>query len=314
MAILRWIETRPWVWSYLAALIVWGVMAVAVHGHGAGGALAVAIAFAAFYTIVGNAQMIVIASGPGNIDLSIPAVMTLSAYVVTGYARGDDLQLILGLLLGVGVGVASAAANLVLIRLLRIPPMIATLGFAFVLQSIATIYSHTSSGAMPPQLLDLLAAPILGLPPMVILVVGMSIAVAFVMERTVFGRSVLAMGQNARAAHLSGVKLSRTIITVYMISGISASIAGILLAIYTGGATQTMASDYLLLSIAAVVLGGTSVAGGQVSVPGVWGASVFLNLIVALLNILQVGAGLRFVMTGSIIILVLATAKRRTDP
>jgi ribose transport system permease protein len=131
------------------------------------------------------------------------------------------------------------------------------------------------------------------------------------LRRTIFGRSVLAVGQNPRAARLAGLNVNRTLGGVYVISGVLAGVAGMLLAAYSGGASLNMGEDYLLMSIAVVVLGGTSIAGGSAAVAGVWGAATLLDLVVTMLNVMRVQAGVRYLVTGCIIIAVLALAKGR---
>jgi ribose transport system permease protein len=304
-----WLAERPWIWSYAGALIVWVLTIAVVRGRGAGETLAVATQFAAFYVIVGIGQMFVIASGPGNIDLSIPAVMTLAGYLASGAMHGDDARTAIGLATGLGVGLAAGCANVVLIQFLRIPPMIATLAAGFVIQSMATAYSGISTAKPSPMLTAFAEARVFEVPVIALCFIGVAIGVAFLLDRSVFGRSVLAIGQNERASALAGIATRRTIAVVYVICAALAGLAGVLLAAYSGGASLDMAADYLLMSIAVVVIGGTSIAGGEVAVSGLWGAAVLLYLIVTMLNVLQVGSGLRYVLTGLIIIAVLAVAR-----
>jgi ribose transport system permease protein len=120
---------------------------------------------------------------------------------------------------------------------------------------------------------------------------------------------VLAAGQNRRAAYLAGLPVERATAAVYVLSAVLASVSGMLLSAYSGGAALDMAGDFLLMSIAVVVLGGTSIAGGQATVAGVWGGAILLYLIVTMLNVMQVGAGIRFIISGLIIIGVLALAE-----
>lgn len=304
-----WLSEHPWVWSYGAALAIWILTIVVVRGRGAAETLAVATQFATFYVIVGIGQMLVIASGPGNIDLSIPAVMTLAGYLACGAMNGIDSRTILGLAVGVGVGLAAGLANVVLIAVLRIPPMIATLAAGFVIQSMAIAYSATSTAKPSPLLSAFAEARTFEIPLITVCFIAVTVGVAFLLDRSVFGRSILAIGQNARAAMLAGIATRRTFAIVYVVCAGLAGLAGALLAAYSGGASLDMAADYLLMSIAVVVIGGTSIAGGQVAVPGLWGAAVLLYLIVTMLNVLNVGSGLRFVLTGLIIIAVLAVAR-----
>lgn len=303
------LDRSPWVWAYLGALIVWVLTMVEVHGRGGIETLAVAVQFATFFVIVGIGQMLVIAAGPGNIDLSIPAVMTLAGYIAMGVMHGSNAALIPGLLVGIGVGLGAGIANVFLIQALSIPPMIGTLAAGFVVQSMAIVYSSGSTATPAPALAHFTAWQAADVPVIALVFIALTIAVAQVLRRSTFGRSVLAVGQSPRAAYLSGLKVPFTLAGVYLISAILAGLAGTLLAAYSGGASLDMGEAYLLMSIAVVVLGGTSVAGGQASAAGLWGAAVLLDLIVTMLDVMRVGAGLRYVVTGLIIIAVLGVAK-----
>ena len=306
-----WLNRSTWVWSYAAAVIVWLLTIAVVHGRGSIETLAVALQFATFFVVVGVGQMLVITCGPGNIDLSIPGVMTLGGYIAMGVMQGSNAGLLQGVLAGLGVGLATGVANVVLIQGLAIPPMIGTLASGFVLQSMATAYSSGSTAPPAPALARFTNLQILDVPVMALVFVIGTVMVAIALKRSTFGRAVLAIGQSPRAAYLSGLRVGRTVAVVYILSAVLSALAGTLLSAYSGGASLDMGEAYLLMSIAVVVLGGTSIAGGQASVAGLWGAAALLDLIVTMLNVMQVGAGLRYVITGLIIIGVLAVAKGR---
>jgi ribose transport system permease protein len=304
-----WTARQPWLWAVAGAVIVWAITTAVAQGRGAFETLSSALQFATFYAIVGVGQMFVIASGPGNIDLSIPAVMTLAGYLAMGVMHGSDAGLWAGLAAGLGVGLAAGVANIVLIRGLGIPPMIATLAAGFVEQSITIAYSRGSTAKPAPALLDFTAARVGGVPVIAVLFGVLGVLTAFLLRRSTFGRTVLAAGQNRRAAYLAGLPVERATAAVYVLSTVLASVSGMLLSAYSGGAALDMAGDFLLMSIAVVVLGGTSIAGGQATVAGVWGGAILLYLIVTMLNVMQVGAGIRFIISGLIIIGVLALAE-----
>jgi ribose transport system permease protein len=306
-----WLDARPWIWSFAAALIVWLITALVVQGRGMFATLAVALQFATFYAIVGIGQMLAIAAGPGNIDLSIPGVMTFAGYVAIGLMNGGNSGVAVGIAAGVAIGIAAGAFNVGLIQGLRIPPMIGTLASGFVFQSMAIAYSRTSHAAPAPLLVSFSAARLLGVPLIALIFIVLTALVAAALGRSVFGRSVLAIGQNVQAARLAGLAVRRTLALVYLASATLAAIAGILLSAYSGGAALDMGSDYLLMSIAVVVLGGTAISGGQASPAGLWGAAILLDLVVTMLNVMRVGAGVRYLVTGIIIIFVLALARGR---
>ncbi len=309
---LRWLVTQSWFWVFAGAGLIWLILVVVASGRGAGGVLSVALQFATFYVIIGFGQMLVIATGPGNIDLSIPSVMTLAGYLAMGVMGGSDANLLAGIATGIGVGLAAGLGNVILIQVLRIPPMIATLAAGFILDSMAIAYSSGSTAQPAPVLMSFATARVGGIPLIAIAFIIVAALVALVMRRTTFGRSVLAIGQNRRAAYLAGVRIRLVHSSVFVLSALAASIAGILLAASSGGASLDMGQGYLLMSIAVVVLGGTSILGGKVVIPGVWGAALLLYLIVSLLNVLPVSSGIRYLAIGLVIITVLAVGHAGT--
>lgn len=299
---------QAWVWSFIGAL---GALAASLLLTGGGGALGIvgaASALATFMVVAGIAQMLVIALGPGNIDLSIAANIGLASAVSMKVMNGDDSLIVLGLLAAMACGLAIGAANYLLVRLLRIPPIIATLSAGFVIQSINIAYGRGLQIKPPPGYAAFTSLQIGGIPLLFLLVVGLTFAVWVVLRRTVYGRSILAVGQNARAADLAGrpVELTRGI--TYAVSGMIAALDGALLAGFFRGANVDMGGEYLLGSIAVVVVGGASVAGGDANLRGIWGASLFIVLLLTMLNTYGAGAGLRLLLTGLIIIAVIAVA------
>ena len=298
----------PWLWAWVGAGAVWLATALFTGGTGSTQVLSAALTFGAFYVIVALGQMFVITLGPGNVDLSIPACMTLagtvSMKVMDGAAAMLPVGLVLALLIGLGVG----TINFALIRLLRIPPIIATLSSSFIFQSAAIWYNRGLRVKPPEPLADFTTAKIAGVPIIALAVAALAVAMHLLLTRTIYGRAVLAIGQNQRAAHLAGIKVERTRALTYLMCATLAGLCGFLLAGFSGGAALNMGEEYLLSSIAVVVIGGTSVAGGYSNVPGLWGAALFLFLLVTMLNTFGAGAGVRMVLTGLIIIGVIVAA------
>ncbi|MCY0389572.1 ABC transporter permease [Robbsia sp. Bb-Pol-6] len=300
-------ERPAWLWSFLGALLV-GIAASVLFGWGtAASMLSTASAFVVFTVLVGLGQMLVITSGPGNIDLSIPATIALASGVGMRVMAASNHAIVLGIVAVLATGTAIGVFNFLLIRLLRIPPIIATLSSSFVMQSLAI--SLGRGGAAPPPALENFALSHLGgISGLAFVALAITLAVAFVLFRLVPGRSLSALGQNLRAAHLAGVRVDAVRCLTYVSCSILAAFAGLLLAAFSGGATLDMGADYLLLSVAVVVIGGTRVAGGRASPTGVWSAACFLFLINALLNATGAGAGLRAIVYGLLIVTVTSVA------
>ncbi|WP_417408120.1 ABC transporter permease [Hoeflea sp.] len=302
----------PWIWSFLAAALAFGASMVISSGQGTVSLASAALTFAAFSVVVGIGQMFVITLGPGNVDLSVPASMTLAGTLSLKFMASDAGLILPGLLIALAVGLVCGIFNYGLILALRIPPIIATLSSSFIFQSIA-IWSNRGLRIKPPApLSDFATGSVMGVPNVAVLVILLAIVAWFVLERTIFGRWLLATGQNMRAAQLSAVPVNLVRISVYVGSATLASLAGFLLASFSGGANLNMGTEYMLMSIAVVVIGGTSIAGGKSNVPGIWGAALFMFLLVSMLNSLGLGAGVRLLLTGTIIVAVVIFASKRS--
>ncbi|TKI07884.1 ABC transporter permease [Martelella alba] len=308
---VRFIQGRPWIWACLGSLAVWIAAMVFAHGQGAMGILLISLQFATFYVLVALGQMLVISCGSGNIDLSVPGVMTLAAYVGLGVAHASNASIPLALLAVAGVGVGCGVFNLILIEGLKIPPMIATLASAFVTQSLAIAWSRGASPLPPAYLSDWVGMRLLRVPLLAIVIMALAAAIALWLKRTRTGRTLLATGQNIRAAQLTALPVRRALALAYIASALFAALCGLLLSSFVGGASLDLGQDYQLMSIACVILGGTSVSGGYATTLGVWCAAMLLVLTITMLNILQVSPGTRYLVTGLIIVAVLAMAKKQ---
>ncbi|WP_282373469.1 ABC transporter permease [Pseudomonas sp. PS02290] len=304
---------KPWLWSFLAALLIWVATLVFTGGQGAGALLSGALAFSTFFAIVGIGQMFVISTGPGNIDLSIPANIALSGALGMKLMDGQDANIWLGVVGVLGIGVLVGCGNFALIRLLRIPPIIATLSASFILQSLAIAYGRSVRVPPPDSFYTFATGRVFGVPYLALVVIAVAVLMGYVLTRTRYGRSVLAIGQNARAAELAGIRVGRMRFATYVLCAVFGSLCGLTLAGFSGGASLGMGEEYLLASIAVVVIGGTSVAGGFSNVPGIWGASLFLYLLVSMLNTFGASAGVRLILTGLIIIAVITAVSGRKN-
>lgn len=308
---LNTLFAKPWIWAFLGAGLVWMATIAFTRGQGAGEILSAALAFATFSVIVGIGQMYVITLGPGNIDLSIPATMTFAGAVSMKIIDTQDSMVVAGLAIALVCGAAVGVFNYGLIRALRIPPIIATLSSSFLVQSSAIAYGRGLKIKPPPSLADFTTAKIVGVPVLAICVIGLAAVMSVVLHRTVYGKSVIAIGQNPRAAQLAGINVDFTRFATYVLSAVMAGLCGYVLSGFSGGASLNMGADYLLASIAVVVIGGTSVAGGFANLPGLWGAALFMFLLVTMLNTFGLTAGVRLILTGVIIVGVITLAGGR---
>jgi ribose transport system permease protein len=237
--------------------------------------------------------------------------MTFAGAVSMKIIDTQDSMVVPGLLIALACGAAVGVFNYGLIRVLRIPPIIATLSSSFLVQSSAIAYGRGLKIKPPPMLADFTTAKILGVPLLAICVIGLAAVMSVVLHRTVYGKSVIAIGQNPRAAQLAGINVNFTRFATYVLSAVLAGLCGYVLSGFSGGASLNMGADYLLASIAVVVIGGTSVAGGFANLPGIWGAALFMFLLVTMLNTFGLTAGVRLIFTGVIIVSVITLAGGR---
>ncbi|NAZ35665.1 ABC transporter permease [Rubellimicrobium sp. CFH 75288] len=307
MTLLR----KPWIWAWIAAIVVYAATIAATAGASAAGLAQAAFTFAAFSVIVGLGQMFVITLGPGNVDLSIPATMTLAGTVSLKLMDTADAMALPGLAVALGIGAGVGFANYALIKALRIPPIIATLALSFVVQS-AAIWTNRGLRIKPPETLAAFSTGNLwGIPNLAIVASLLTLAAWVLLERSAWGRRVTAIGQSLPAARRAGIAVHGVRLSAYVLCATLAGLCGFLLSCFSGGAALNMGAEYLLISIAVVVIGGSSVAGGNSNVPGIWGAALFLFLVVSMLNTYGFGAGPRMILTGLIIIAVILAASLR---
>jgi len=257
MTMLRDLLAKPWIWSFVAAFLVWLATMAFTRGQGGGELITAALTFATFFVIVAIGQMFVITLGPGNVDLSIPATITFAGSVAMKVMDTQDSMIIVGLFAALACGLAVGLFNYGLILVLRIPPIIATLSSSFVILSAAIAYGRGLRIKPPPLLADFTTTIVAGVPVLALSVVLLAIVMGIVLNRTVFGRSVTAVGQNTRAADLAGIRVERIRFATYVMSAMLAALCGFLFSGFSGGSSLSMGEQYLLASIAVVVIGGT---------------------------------------------------------
>jgi ribose transport system permease protein len=302
--------SKAWIWSFVAAIATWIVTVLFTGGASSAGLSQAAFTFAAFSVIVGLGQMLVITLGPGNVDLSVPSTMTLSGTIALKLMDGQDSLILLGFLVAILIGMVIGVLNYALIKLLRIPPIIATLSMSFIVQSSAIWYNRGLRIKPPEMLAQFTTSTSFGIPNIALVALLLSVAVWWLLDRAIFGRWISAIGQSRFAARMAGIPVDGSRLLTYVLCAVLAAICGYLLASFSGGAALNMGSEYLLMSIAVVVIGGSAVAGGNSNVPGIWGASLFMFLVVSMLNTYGFGAGIRLILTGLIIITVILVASR----
>ncbi|MGH7122717.1 MAG: ABC transporter permease [Acetobacteraceae bacterium] len=302
------IERHRWVWAAAGVLVLWAALSVSTNRFGLQ-SLSGVLASASFLAIVSIGQMFAISTGGGNCDLSMPSVITLSAFLTVGLVGGSNIALLWGLPVVLFLGLAVGAVNAILVLRLRIPAIIATLAVGYVLATGTLLANQTAvSFSVSPLLAAVAASRVAGMPTILPTALVLCAASALLIGRTAYGRRLMALGQSERAAALAGVRVNPTATAAFLISGALAALDGALLSAHAGGAFLEMGAPYLLQSVGAVVVGGTLIFGGSATALGTFLGSVLLILIVTTMQIMGLPAGAQDVVEGAVIIAVLAAA------
>ncbi|MFD9389659.1 substrate-binding domain-containing protein [Streptomyces sp. NPDC060000] len=248
-----------------------------------------------------------------GIDLSVGSVAALSATVLAWSATQHGVPVVLAVVLAVATGIAAGLVNGFLIAYGKLPPFIATLAMLSVARGLSLVISEGSPIAFPDSVSHL--GDTLGgwLPVPVLVMVVMGLIAAFVLGRTYIGRSMYAIGGNEEAARLSGLRVRRQKLAIYALSGVFAAAAGIVLASRLSSAQPQAADGYELDAIAAVVIGGASLAGGTGKASGTLIGALILAVLRNGLNLLSVSAFWQQVVIGVVIALavLLDTVRRK---
>ncbi|WP_427922358.1 substrate-binding domain-containing protein [Streptomyces sp. cg40] len=248
-----------------------------------------------------------------GIDLSVGSVAALSATVLAWSATQHGVPVFLAVVLAIATGIAAGLVNGFLIAYGKLPPFIATLAMLSVARGLSLVISQGSPIAFPDSVSHL--GDTLGgwLPVPVLVMIVMGLIAAFVLGRTYIGRSMYAIGGNEEAARLSGLRVSRQKLAIYALSGVFAAAAGIVLASRLSSAQPQAADGYELDAIAAVVIGGASLAGGTGKASGTLIGALILAVLRNGLNLLSVSAFWQQVVIGVVIALavLLDTVRRK---
>jgi ribose transport system permease protein len=256
---------------------------------------------AALLGIVAAGQNLVILGGREGIDLSVGGVVSLSAIVAGNLMNGQDAGIPLAILGCVATGALFGLANGLGVTLLRIPPLVMTLGMLGVLQGLLVVIRQgIPSGRAAPGLSQFVTQPFLfGLPGIIWLWVAIGVLLALLLSRTVYGHRVYAIGSNEQAAHMAGVPVAVVRVSLFVLSGVFASIAGICLLGYSGSSFANVGEQYMLPSIIAVVFGGTSLAGGKGGYTGTMAGAMMLTVLTAILTTVNIDESGRQMIFGA---------------
>lgn len=306
----RFAARNRWIWPGLGVLLLWAALALLTQRLSLSSLSGVATT-AGFLALPALGQMLVVTSGGGNIDLSIPGTMTLAAYLsvmILQGGAGSGAALIAVLAAGAAVGAANAA----LVLALRIPAMIATLASGYILATGVLLLNGRITAMRTAGLFSSLAtARPFGIPSALLIALATTAVLGLVLARLAWGRKLLATGQSEAASRFAGVPVGATVAVAFVSCSALSAFAGALIAGYAGGAFLEMGTPYLLQSVGAVVLGGTLISGGSASAAGTLLGALLLVMIVTTMQIAGLPKGIQDILQGVIIILILSLAGTR---
>ena len=300
---------NPPLLTTLLVLLVLVAASVGIRGFGSFGHLRYLLELAAVIGIVAAGQTLVILMG--GIDLSAGAVMTVSAILLPVLSPAFDPTGISGIVLILGIATLIGFGNGAGAAYLGVPPIIMTLAMATFLQGLLVIVAGGSAVSVTNAAVIWLGqARPMGIPAGVILWVIVSVFVLLLIHRLPIGARFLALGANPLAARLSGVSITKHTLIVYALSGLFSGMAGILILGMNRQGYVGIGEPYVLTSIAAVVLGGTSILGGRGTYAGTIPGAVLLVTTTALITVINASPGWRNIMFGALILALLLISGR----
>jgi ribose transport system permease protein len=268
------------------------------------------IVLSSFLAILALGQGAVILTG--GLDLSLPWSIALCGILLAGMVKGSDAALVYALPTVLVIGCLIGLANGLGVVFLGLSPIVTTLATNGMLQGLALLYSNgTPDGFASPSLRWVMTGRLLGVTPVVLFVVAFVAVAALVLSRTPFGRRIYGIGNSERAAMLSGIAVGRTLISVYVLSGFCCALVGSLLTGFSGQASLGMGDEYLLPSIAVVVVGGTLITGGRGDYLGMLGGVLLLTALQTLLAGTTVPYATRAILFGLVILSAVIVLRER---
>jgi ribose transport system permease protein len=270
------VRSSPFAAIWIATGLLFLVSFVLAPGTVSANAILGILPFAAILALAGIGQTLVVQQR--GLDLTVAGMITVSAILVTKVADGDDGLLPQALAVVAAVAIGAGLISGIAVTRFGITPVVATLGVGALLSGLALqVTGGAFSTAAPPALDAFGFGKVLEIPNTVIVAVVAVSAVAIVVRRTVIGRWFVAVGANPEAAYVAGLPVDRIRVATYVVASLAYAFTGVMLAGFVGTPGLSAGEGYLLATVAAVVLGGTSLAGGNGSVVATAGGAIFLT-------------------------------------
>jgi len=299
---LRNIRIDPVILTFVVLLLLWGFSVYRNEGFRTVNYTMLTLRTASFLAIVAAGQTLVVLMG--GIDLSVAAVVTMTGVVAgnlmtqIGQAGGIIVTLLIAILIGVANGLG--------VTILRLPPLVMTLATLSIIQGVLLVYNAGKPVSGKSPFLEFWAKEkIVGVPAAAWVTIGVTIICVVLLHFTSYGRSVYAIGNNPRAAFISGVPTTTVQIVTYALCSFLAAITGLLILGRTGYSSKTAGDPYMLMSIAAVVIGGTSILGGRGKIVDTIGGALVMIILINLLTVENISESVRMMIQGGLILALL---------
>lgn len=300
------------VFCYVIAFLLFAGFSVYMPGFASLSHIKTVFLESALIGIVAVGQTLVVITG--GIDLSVAWMMTIGAYMVSNLVGSSNGNLIWGIPLMFVVTFGLGALNGFCISYLRVPAIVMTLGMNIILQGALVAVTQGSPGQSAPEFLLMLGQKNLcGIPYLVIIWFVFTVIIMLMLFKMKFGRKLFAIGNNETVARYSGIKVNNTIILAYAISGMTAGIAGALLAGKVGSCYLAMGDTYQFQSIAAVAIGGTSMLGGKGNYLGTVAGSLTITILLGILVALNLPFGVQKMAYGLIVLISVIISVTRSE-
>jgi ribose transport system permease protein len=264
-----------------------------------------------FVVVSGLGQTVVMLSG--GFDLSIPGTITLAGILLMGFSGLNGSGAAWAIPAVLCIGLAVGLANGIGVVALGLSPIVTTLAMYTILEGVVLVYTQgTPQGATPSVIIRLVQGSVGGVPRALIVFAVVAVVGIVGLNFTSFGRRLYAVGSSPRAATLAGISVRRITVAAYVLSGLAAAVGGILLSGYANRAFLGMGDPYLMLSLAAAVVGGISVRGGRGYFAGTVGAALILMIVTGVLASTSLPDAVDDIVLGVIIIGVVVVARHES--
>jgi ribose transport system permease protein len=300
----RWLADRPLYALGGILVLLFIVLSIASPGYRSLHSVSSTVQVAAILGIMAGGQTLVLLTA--GVDLSVASVASAAAYLM---AQNSHHGAFLAILIGLSVGLAAGLVNGIGVGIFGVQPLIMTLGIGGIAGGMLIVYSQAETNGAPlvPQVIDQLGTGmVLKYIPLDVLIIWLPLSAILILglKYSGLGRAIIAVGDNPIACRLAGVRSWQVLLATYVISGLLSAVAGMILGGYENAVDLQLASSYLLLTVAAAVIGGTSVFGGSGGYSGTILGALILTVLDAFLTVINATEAVRQMLYGALILLL----------